>query len=366
MTSNDIRDRMVGKRLWQILIGIGGAIFMVVLVLLSNYRITLVHKDLSKTADEKEKAVPVKVIRVVRENHMDTVILAARLEPIVESVVASEKAGVVVDLLTSKGSTVKAGQTLMLVDNRSWSNDLVRAKAVLVEAQNEYKRHERLLKTGAVSDTAFDAVTKVRDLALVALNMAGDDLQRCYVKSPFSGVLDDWYVEKGEYIQEGGAALKVVDISRVKLVLDIPERDVMCISEGDNVSFRLSAYPERSFKGEVSFVSVASDRGRNSFRAEVVVDNQNSVLRGGMIGNAVLKRKVRNNVIVLPLSAVVPLKGEHVVFAVKKRQARKCVVKIDSISDQHVLISSGIEEGSLIVVEGQRSLEDGLMVKIVK
>jgi len=160
--------------------------------------------------------------------------------------------------------------------------------------------------------------------------------------------------------------LRVVDISKVKLVIDIPERDVLCIAKGDDVSFRLSAYPGRTFKGEVSSISVASDRGRNSFRAEAVVENQDRVLRGGMIANAVLKRRLRNNVIVLPLSAVVPLKGEHVVFTVKNRRARKCVVKIDSISDQHALISSGIKDGDLVVVEGQRSLEDGVLAQVVK
>ena len=310
--------------------------------------------------------MPVRVRVVEARDITDTVVLPGRIEPFANIRLSAEKAGRVVELLADKGEAVKAKQVLLKVNDSMWRNTLARAELVSRDAERDYRRWEQLKKTGSVADSDFDAVARAKDLARVALDQARTDVSNCLIRTPVPGVVDDRYVDVGEYVHEGGPVLKVVDIDRVKLILDVPERDVLNVKVGQEVSFSLSALPGREFAGKVTFVSSAADASSNSFRAEVTTVNNDHAMKGGMIAEAPLARGTRKGVIVLPIAAVMPRKGEHVVFVVESGRAVRRVVIVEPISGHEAVVSSGLESGETVVVEGHRSLQDGLSVEIAK
>jgi len=318
------------------------------------------------TSQGGTKAVPVRVVTVAARDIVDTVTLSARVEPAATVRLSAEKAGRVVELLVDKGDRVKAGQVLLRIDDATWRSILARAEVVQREAEKDFGRWEKLKKTGSVSDSDFDAVAKARDLARVGLDQAKTDLAKCEVETPISGIVDDRYVEVGEYVHEGGPVLKVVDIDSVKIALDVPERDVLAVKTGTTVKFSLSALSEREFAGEVTFVASAADALSNSFRTEITVRNPDHAIKGGMIAEVQLERGIRKNVVVVALATIVNRKGEHVVFVVKGERAERRVVAIEPVSSHQAVILSGLEPGEQMVVEGHRSLEDGVALDIVE
>jgi membrane fusion protein (multidrug efflux system) len=241
-----------------------------------------------------------------------------------------------------------------------------RAEIEKSDAEKEQRRWEDLEKTGAVSDSDLDSIRRRSDLADVALAEATVYLSKCILESPVRGIVDDRYVESGEYVAEGAPLFRVVEVDTVKMVIDVPEQDVLAAEAGREVPFTVSAYPDRTFTGRVSFVSLVASSGSNSFRTEVLVGNADGSLRPGMITEASLVRGTRERAAIVPFSSVVPEKGEHVVYVAEEDRAVRRLVKIDTMLGHEVVLSSGVEAGDALVVDGQRGLQDGALVDVVE
>ena len=289
----------------------------------------------------------------------DVIQLPAVLDPWADLHVAAEKPGRITEMPVQRGDAVKQGDLLWRANDRTWAAVVRRAGIEAAEAEKEWKRFEALRETGAVSESDFDAVRKRRDLAAAALEEAQAHLAQCEVRSPITGTVEDRVMEVGEHAAEGQIVLRLVDTRRLKLALDVPEQDVLALKVGDTVAFTLSAFPGRTFEGRVGFVSGVGMPGSNAFRAEIEVDNAAGELKAGMIASARLVRSTRDDVVAVPLSVVVPERGEHVVFVVEDGRAVRRTVKLHAIQDQLAVLESGLEPGERVVVEGQRRLQDG-------
>ena len=153
-----------------------------------------------------------------------------------------------------------------------------------------------------------------------------------------------------------------MDIDEVKLSVDIPERNVLAVVPGNRMPFTVDVLPNRVFTGTVSFVSSAAFEGNNSFAAELRCANADHALRPGMIARTALSRAVHKDAIVVPLSAITPRKGEYIAFVVENERASRRIVKLDAITEKEVVLSSGLKPGDELVVDGNRTLADGMKV----
>ncbi|MFC1461742.1 efflux RND transporter periplasmic adaptor subunit [Verrucomicrobiota bacterium] len=351
------RRRLGGKALsWLIVSGV---------VLILVFLVTLKMKSLRTPPLETDIApTPVGTMTVQGRRISDVITLPGRIEPFIDADLASEQAGRIVEITVAKGDRVRPGQVLLKVDDRIWKETARKAEIALREAARDLKRWQELRKNGAVSASEFDDMKLKHDFAESALTDAKVKRAQCEIRSPMAGVIDDRYLDPGEYIHEGERAFKVVNIDTVKVLVDIPERDIGLITPGMRISFEAAALPERTFPGTVSFVAASAGRHNNSFRTEIVSDNPDHSLKGGMIARVSVVSAVREHAIVLPLSAVIPTKGNHVVFLVKDGHAVRRTVKIDSITDEDVILASGVEDGESLVIEGHRNLDDGVAVTV--
>ena len=248
----------------------------------------------------------------------------------------------------------------------SWKETLRQAEIENREAGKELARWEELQKAGAVSTSEFDRIRTRKDMAEVALEQARVAVSQCEVRSPIDGLVDDRNAEVGEYATEGMPVFTVIDISRVKLAFDVPERDATAVKTGDRVPFRVAALSSETFTGEVTFVSSLAGRDSNSFRVECVTDNADGRLKAGMIADVALVRRMREDAIVVPLRTVIPKRGEYVVFVVENGKAAQRLVKVDFMTDRDAVIAAGLEAGDAVVVEGSRTLVDGIAVEVAR
>jgi len=342
---------------WGVLLVIVGLI-----VLFAALKMFRARQDTGAVAEEKPVAVETMLVAATRL--ADTIVLPGRVEPYVEADLAAEKAGRIVEVKVDKGDRVEQGQVLLRIDDRLWVANRDRAAIDLREAEKEHRRWEELKKTGAVSDSDYDSIRKARDIAAVSLADADVHVSQCTVVSPVNGVVDDRYVEQGEYVAEGAPVFKVVHTDRVKVSVQVPEKTVLAVGAGDRMRFRVAAAGDRIFEGQVSFVSTAGSRLSNSFRTELVVGNADHVLKPGMIAEVSLVRGTIEDAVRVPLSTVIPSKGEHVAFVVESGRAVRRLVKIDRITGDEAVIASGVRPGDSLVASGQRTLQDGTLVDV--
>lgn len=348
------------------------ALSSVILWLIVGLMIFLVFLSVTMRREEEEletppeRAVPVETIFVETQPVTDMIQLPGRIEADVRSRLAVDKGGRVVEILAERGDPVQADQVLLRIDDRVWKRLLEQAEIELEDAQRAYHRWHHLAASGLISTGEYDTVQTRLDRARVSLADAELHVEQCRVTSPAAGVINDRFVEVGEFAPEGSPVLEFVIIDPAKLTLHVPERDVASVQLGEPLSFTVSVLPGKSFEGTITHVAEAGSLENNSFRVEVRVDNKDRVLRPGMIASARLIRERHEEAIVIPLSAVIPRQGEHFVFLAREDRAVRRLVKIDRILGEDVILAEGLEVDDELVLEGHRTLIDGSLIERVQ
>jgi membrane fusion protein (multidrug efflux system) len=326
----------------------------------------LLRPERKPLPESAEAAVPVTVMTVHPSNSADRVSLPAQVEANVDALLAAEKAGRIIRLEADRGDRVEQGALLLQVDDRIWQANLKQANIAAENARKNHARFKQLQETGAVAKSEYDEIEKAFIQAESMAEEARINIEACRITSPITGIVNDRYVDIGEYIQPGMPAFQVVDTAIVKVVLQIPERDIYAIREGTRMNFGVQPLPERVFTGEVTFVAAQADTRNNAFRTELTVDNRDGALRPGMIARVEFKRGENLNTVSLPMSAVLPSKGDHIVYLVENGQAIRRKVQIEQITRRQALISRGLVSGDRVIIEGNRLLSDGQRVEIMK
>lgn len=306
----------------------------------------------------------VTAVEVQLSDTPDIVYLPGLIQANVSSTLAAEKAGKIDQLKADRGDRVEKGTLLMQIDDRVWAAELKRAEVAARDAKNNFERFQQLKKTGAVSDSEYDAVEREYIITKAGLEQARVNREQCQVRAPVNGIINDRFVEPGEYVQPGTPVFEIVDNETVKVLIGIPEKDIFALKVGDRMSFTVQPLGEHPFEGTVRFIAAQAAPENNAFRAELKVDNPEDLLRAGMIARVKFVRGIRKNMVSLPLSAVIPSNGDHIVYLAKDGHAVRRKVEIDSITRERVLISAGLNTGDQVVTEGNRTLSDGQRLRV--
>jgi membrane fusion protein (multidrug efflux system) len=318
--------------------------------------LTVVFKILPKREEQlpvkPEVIIPVQTVKATAEDRPDIIVLPGLVLADIDAKLAAEKAGRIVEILAERGDAVTNGQVLLRIDDRT-------ARIAFEDAARNLERFEKLSGTGAVSQKDLDDIRKAYDLAETALSY-------CTVKSPADGIVNERHVEEGEYVLPSAPVFDVLAINPVRVTVDIPERNILSLRAGDAVPFEVISQPGQTFTGMVSYISSKAGKDNNAFRVELKAANPDGALRPGMIASVQHRRGIRANAVSLPLEAIIPQKGDNVVFLVRDGHAVRQLVRIDSILEQEALILSGVSAGDLVVTRGNRMLTDGAKVEVTE
>jgi membrane fusion protein (multidrug efflux system) len=316
--------------------------------------LTVVFKILPKRKEQlpvkPEVIIPVQTVKVTAEDRPDIIVLPGLILADIDAKLAAEKAGRIIEICAERGDTVTNGQVLLRIDDRT-------ARIAFEDAARNLERFEKLSGTGVVSQKDLDDIRKAYDLTETALSY-------CTVKSPADGIVNERYVEEGEYVLPSAPVFDVLAIDPVRVTVDIPERNILSLRAGDAVPFEVISQPGQIFTGTVSYISSKAGTDNNAFRVELKAANPDGALRPGMIAAVQHRRGIRADAVSLPLEAIIPQKGDNVVFLVRDGHAVRQLVRIDSILKQEALILSGVSAGDLVVTRGNRMLTDGAKVEI--
>ena len=323
------------------------------------------------------EAPPVKVtvMTVTAEPQLaDTFILPAVVEPNRIVTVASEVSGRIESIPLEEGSKVQAGDLLIKLNTDLILPQFESAKAQVERDQIEFDRMTNLAKENAATQRDLDNATSQLAISKALLEGIRARLERTSILAPTTGILNDLLVEEGEYVDPGNPVAQVVDTDTVKVVVEIPERDVAFFSVGDKAEIfantkgraeSLTKDSPESLVGTITFISELADPKTRSTRTEITLNNEQRLLRSGQIVNVQLTRRIIKDAIMIPLLAVIPMEESKAVYVVNSSQAMRRDVEIDVIKGDQVQITSGLEPGDKLIIAGHRFVAPGQKVNIV-
>lgn len=344
-----------------------------------------------QNADTQEQApsagaAPVKVFKVVRQRISEKLFYTGTLEAWQRINITPDVGGKIDRISVNEGDRVAKGQVLAELDTQAIRLQLEQAEAALAVAQanfnnarTNWERMERLYKEKAVSEQqyeqvklAYDSASAQLNQAQATVNLAKHSLDVSIMKAPFSGVIASKNAEVGDVINpmmggfspgSGGGVLTLVDFSRIKIRVEVSGTDIRRIQKGQEAILRVPTIPGREFRGTVYVVNLAADPQTKKFGIEVAVGNPDMLLRPGTFGEIILEVQTHENALVVPQKAI--LENTRVFVARDGRAARREVV-LGLQNSVLVEILSGLEEGEMVIAEGNFGLEDGTLVEITE
>lgn len=209
---------------------------------------------------------------------------AVAVDPWMVSAVPAEVAGRVSEVKVETGSAVRKNDPLVLLDSEIAANDLRRAEAKLAELQRLLAEAETLGRSKVISRTQVEAVRAEARVADAEEDSARARLEDHTIRAPYDGSVVERLVQVGEAVNVNQPVVRMVDLSRLRVVFYVNERDVPNFEPGTVIKVRLPAAPGRVFEAPVVHVARASDEDTRLFRVEAELPNADLSLRGGLTG----------------------------------------------------------------------------------
>lgn len=313
----------------------------------------------------QEVPLPVEVWKIEPVPSMPDVLeLPGALEPNNVIEVPVEQRGRIEEVLVAEGQRVEAGQVLLRLDTVLLEAELEKARAQAEYDERAFNRAVELLKKGVLNRNEVEELEARKIVSAANLELARTNLERATVKSPGRGVIDELVRQKGEYVSPGDTFARLVDVDTLKLVLQIPERDLRYVSEGKWIKVSVDALDGTTVGGNVSYISRVADEATRTTRVEVALDNRSGRLYSGMIVRARIPRRVLQNVIMIPLASVIPAEKSRLVYVAQDGVAERREVELGIIRGSQVQVLRGLSAGELLIVKGHRQVGPGQLISI--
>jgi len=310
--------------------------------------------------------VKVKLEPVTPIAQRDEIRLPAILEPYRTVKVAAEVPGQVEKIGPEEGSDVEPNQPLLWLNTDLLQAAYDQAKAKHDLGVSELGRYEGLDRRGVAADIEMIRAKAARDISEALLNQAREQLERTVIRAPMAGVLNDRLVEPGEYVTPGTPVAEVVDIDHFKVVVNLPERDVVHVRIGQEVRVLTDAVDDLELQGKVTYIDACGDDECRTFRTEITAQNTGRRARAGLIARVVLLRKTIEQAIMIPLASVIPTENGYQVYVEQDGKASRRDVAIGLIVGDRVQAKTGLKAGDRLIVDGHRLVGDGAPVNVVE
>lgn len=278
-----------------------------------------------------------------------------------ESVIAAETGGQVMQLLVNVGDVVRAGSPLVRLDDELLELEAARAQIAYDKAKLDFERVEKLYNQKSISDSELEGARLGMKAAEVQYRMSKKTFEDATIRAPFAGTVAAKFTEVGQMIERGQPVAQLVDVSNLKLTVDVSENDIDDVLIGAPVDILVEALGE-SYAGTVTAVGSRALNSSRTFPVEIEVPG-NDRLRSGMFARATVTLGVEDNSLLLPRAATLPDVGRTVVFLAKGDKAEKKAVKIIGSDGDRVAVN-GIMEGDTVIVTGNQMLSQGSKISL--
>lgn len=185
------------------------------------------------------------------------------------------------------------------------------------------------------------------------------NLANTVITSPLTGFVARRAVDPGAFVSQNAPVADVVDVTLVRLVANVVEKDLKQLETGNSANVQVDAFPGETFAGRIARVSPVLDPATRTAPIEIEIPNPTFRLKPGMYARVGITTQTKKNALVLPSSAVVDLGGRRGVFQLQNNVAVFRTVQVGTEKGDIVEILAGLKEGEEVISTGAGALRDG-------
>lgn len=276
-----------------------------------------------------EKPIEVQTEKVRLQKIIHKVTASGKLLPEIEVNISANISAIIMEITVKEGDSVRMGQHLISLDRTRYEaaleqtySQLKSAKASLVEATARKVRAEELYSEQLISSQDLESVIANFELAESQVELAGaalkttmDDLSKTMLLAPRTGIVTQIHKEAGEQalgsIFQADVLMTIADLSKIEVVVEVNENDVVDVSVGDTTEIEIDAIQDSIFYGvvkEISQVATTTALGTQeqvtNFDVKIRMLEVPESIRQGMSATASIITDIRENVPAIPIQAL--------------------------------------------------------------
>lgn len=277
-----------------------------------------------------------------------------------------EMPGTLIALNVKAGQRVSKGQLLARVDDGGSSQQVASLETQYQLAKTTFERQKNLWNQKIGSEIQYlQAQTQMLSLQR-SVAQAKAMLSKTEIRAPFSGTIDEVFVEKGQVVSASPQGLmRIVNLNNMYVSTSVPESYIGKLKVGTQVDVFLTSL-NKNYKGKVRQIGNFINPNNRSFGIEVSIPNPENLLRPNQVAKLKVIDYTVKNAIVVPSNVIQEDgKGNQFVFVAsnsngKTATAKKAMVTTGKSSDNVTEILSGLSANDIIVIEGVNTISEGM------
>jgi len=330
------------------------------------------RKPMSENSKEKEVIVMVQEMKLQDLDKYVNII--GKLEGITDVDLSSETNGKVIEIYKSLGDWVIKGEAIGRVDNTDAENLLLQAQAALLAAEANLETanmsmtaSQEMHDKDIISESEFlQAKSSLKNAqagyngALASAESARKNLENSQFTAPVSGYIAELKLEVGEMVNQGMKIAGIVNSKKLNIKSGVSESDISFVQKNDPVKI---IYNNQEYAGKISGVGIRPTSGGNNYPVEIVLSNPNNELYPGMVIEGQIFSQTYENILYTSIENLREKYDKKFVYVINsENRAEIRTITLGEKVENNIIITSGLEVGDKLVIDGIDSLSDGTLV----
>ena len=338
----------------------------------------LIGSDISK--QQGPPPVPVRVAIVQKKMVSNQISLVGTTEAMANSTVAAEVPGIVDYYPVREGDFVKKGALLVRLRSTDLKLRLKGAiaaqegiRANLINAEKELARFSKLKDTDSIAARQYDEALYNHNALLqeflqkeAEVDRLEYEIEQKEVFAPFSGFIAEEFTQVGEWINSGGPVVGMVDLEKIRITVDMPERYVVMLLPQSEVMVMIKSLSNNLFPGRMYAVLPHGDRNARTFPVRINLANPEYKIKSGMEAIVTFSLSGTKSALLIPKDAVVIAGNNRLVFSLSGDKVIPVNIEIVGYYDGSVAVEGGLKPGDKVVIRGNERLSPGQTVLVLE
>jgi len=317
---------------------------------------------------KRAKAMNVKISSVEKEIFQHFIQVQGIVESDNNIMVAPQSSGLVEEIYVNVGDEVTRGQLLAELDGSILESSIAEVESRLRLAETIFERQQRLWDKNIGSEIEYLQAKNNKESMEKRLETLGEQYKMTKIFAPLSGTIDEVLIKEGEMAAAGLGAIRVVQLSNLKIIVDLSEIYISRIKKNDFVHVNLPV-TGREFDLRVDAVSQVIDPNNRTFQVEMKIPRSEAGIKPNMLAVLMINDYTNQEALMAPLNIVQETGTEKFIFVAEQNNgewiARRRSVETGKSYNNRAEVLSGLQEGEHVVTFGYQNLSDGQSLAVI-
>ena len=281
-----------------------------------------------------------------------------------------EFSGIINEIFVKSGESVDKGQILATIDDGGLKQQLSQLQITYNLAKTTYERQERLWGQKIGSEIQYLESKSMFEAQSKAIEQLTKQLNKTIIKAPFSGIIDNVIVKKGEVVYPGRSNLMLlVNMQEMYVESKVPENYINSITKGKDVVIEAPML-NINLKSKIRLVANYINPLNRTYRIEAEIPKNNYKIKPNLNVKLKVNDYTSENAILIKLNHInIDSNNDEYVYKIinkdGKNYALKTIIETGKNNGNFIEVLKGLTENDEIVIEGARKITNNSEVKII-